>query len=398
MVKKFPFVFYGFAMLGDHFYTDLDWQRTITYNKRWAQLTNTWQPYERIIHGFCKLGEIDSARFYTKKLMEIFPNKYEVYIHLGYQFLIEDNIKEAIHSLHTGMSLFPDAKQYFGRTLALVHFYTEQVDSFWVDNKDYDNFFDLTNVLLHQGKCEKLYRALNEWNPEKSDQITRKLKFELILHDFLGNMDLTAEIWNKISDYSFSKTSDFYVVDSLSSFSLPSCYYNGDFSTAFEYCNIVDKEIASRQLPKVFSVRNSIWKANILFSQKNFKESAHEYNTLYKIDNFNTIILYRLAQCYFNLGEFEKAKEILNRIKPTGALVGTYGNPMLLDYSDYINLGHAYAFPRSFYLLGKVNEKLGETQEATKAYQKFLDIWKNADEDLPEKTDAQKRLANLTGD
>ena len=28
-------------------------------------------------------------------------------------------------------------------------------------------------------------------------------------------------------------------------------------------------------------------------------------------------------------------------------------------------------------------------------YKKLLEIWKNADEDLPEKIDAQKRLANL---
>ena len=42
--------------------------------------------------------------------------------------------------------------------------------------------------------------------------------------------------------------------------------------------------------------------------------------------------------------------------------------------------------------------KKGEKQKAIERYQKFLDIWKNADDDLPEKIDAQKRLAKLTGE
>jgi len=58
--------------------------------------------------------------------------------------------------------------------------------------------------------------------------------------------------------------------------------------------------------------------------------------------------------------------------------------------------GYGFAYPRTFYLLGKINEELGEKQEAIEAYQKFLDIWKNADEDLYEKIDAQERITSLT--
>jgi len=46
-------------------------------------------------------------------------------------------------------------------------------------------------------------------------------------------------------------------------------------------------------------------------------------------------------------------------------------------------------------LLGKIYAKKGDTQLAIQNYEKFLDLWKDADEDLPDLIDAKKRLAKL---
>ncbi|MCH6559742.1 tetratricopeptide repeat-containing protein, partial [candidate division KSB1 bacterium] len=56
---------------------------------------------------------------------------------------------------------------------------------------------------------------------------------------------------------------------------------------------------------------------------------------------------------------------------------------------------HAHIYPISFHLLGKIYEKKGDHQPAIKNYEKFLDLWKDADEDLPDLIDAKKRLAKL---
>jgi cytochrome c-type biogenesis protein CcmH/NrfG len=58
-----------------------------------------------------------------------------------------------------------------------------------------------------------------------------------------------------------------------------------------------------------------------------------------------------------------------------------------------LNFGDIYA--RSFYMLGKIYEQQGNTAKAVEHYEKFLDLWKNADPGFVEVEDAKKRLAGL---
>ena len=50
---------------------------------------------------------------------------------------------------------------------------------------------------------------------------------------------------------------------------------------------------------------------------------------------------------------------------------------------------------RVYYNIAKLYERMGESSQAIECYEKAINQWKNADEDLPEKIDAKKRLANL---
>ena len=59
--------------------------------------------------------------------------------------------------------------------------------------------------------------------------------------------------------------------------------------------------------------------------------------------------------------------------------------------------GRAVFYPKSFYLLGKLCEKKGDKAQAIKSYEKLLELWKNADRDLPELIDTQARLIRLKG-
>jgi len=60
-----------------------------------------------------------------------------------------------------------------------------------------------------------------------------------------------------------------------------------------------------------------------------------------------------------------------------------------------LDCGDIYA--KSFYMLGKICEEQGTTAKAIEHYEKFLDLWKDADPGIAEVEDAKKRLAGLKG-
>jgi len=61
--------------------------------------------------------------------------------------------------------------------------------------------------------------------------------------------------------------------------------------------------------------------------------------------------------------------------------------------SGRLDFGDVYAL--SFYALGKIYEQKGLKGKALEQYEKFLDLWKDADPDFTEVEDAKKRLADL---
>ncbi len=86
-----------------------------------------------------------------------------------------------------------------------------------------------------------------------------------------------------------------------------------------------------------------------------------------------------LALSYYRAGDLESAREEYEKITKL-----TSGR--LWD-------GDIYA--KSFYVLGKICEQQGGTAKAIENYEKFLDLWKDADPGITEVEDARKRLVRL---
>ncbi len=103
----------------------------------------------------------------------------------------------------------------------------------------------------------------------------------------------------------------------------------------------------------------------------------HEYS---KFD-MHVLYLDSLASAYYENGDLEGALKTYEKISSmkTGRL----------------RWGDKYV--RSFYWLGKIYQQKKEKQKAIDAYSKFLEIWRNADPELPEIGDANQTLKNLTG-
>ena len=88
--------------------------------------------------------------------------------------------------------------------------------------------------------------------------------------------------------------------------------------------------------------------------------------------------LYSQAECHLRAGDLEVAVNALEKLQG------------LFDYRYDVR---AVYYPKSFYLIGKIREKQGMPQRAVKNYEKFLELWNDADKDLPNLLDAKARLA-----
>ncbi len=90
--------------------------------------------------------------------------------------------------------------------------------------------------------------------------------------------------------------------------------------------------------------------------------------------------LYWLAECRLKAEQLDEAMESLLELQ--------------LVYDNAYG-GRALRYPRIFYLLGKIHEKKGDLKLALENYGKFLEMWKDADEDLPDLIDAKARYKRL---
>jgi serine/threonine protein kinase/Tfp pilus assembly protein PilF len=86
-----------------------------------------------------------------------------------------------------------------------------------------------------------------------------------------------------------------------------------------------------------------------------------------------------LALAYHQAGDLKKAQEQYEKL--------TSLTPGGVWYGDL--------YSKAFYMLGKIHEQQDNTAKALKNYEKFLDLWKDADPGLPETEDARLRLTKL---
>jgi len=116
----------------------------------------------------------------------------------------------------------------------------------------------------------------------------------------------------------------------------------------------------------------------ILNIEKAISLLPHQYATDV-LGSKHALFLDGLASIQYKAGNSDKAQETYERI--ISLTTGRY------YYGDI--------YARSFYMLGRIYEGKGWEGKAIDHYQKFLDLWKDADSGIPEVEDARKRLAAI---
>ncbi len=119
---------------------------------------------------------------------------------------------------------------------------------------------------------------------------------------------------------------------------------------------------------------------------ENFSEAIEYFNqalallpSQYDPEDGQVLFIEPLALAYYKAGDYDKARQEYERIihLTTGRLF----------YGDI--------YAKSFYMLGKIHEEAKMQPQAIEHYEKFLDLWKDADPGIAEVEDAKNRLAEI---
>ena len=126
----------------------------------------------------------------------------------------------------------------------------------------------------------------------------------------------------------------------------------------------------------------------IALENKNYAKAIEYFNEAISLLPFQSEVIEEhayfmepLALAYFKSGDLSRAREEYEKI--TELTTGRTG------YGDI--------YARSFTMLGKIHEQQGDKTKAAENYQKFLDLWKDADPGQPEVEDVAERLVGLQG-
>jgi serine/threonine protein kinase/Tfp pilus assembly protein PilF len=119
----------------------------------------------------------------------------------------------------------------------------------------------------------------------------------------------------------------------------------------------------------------------IELEKKNYAKAADLIRKAISLVLYESDALYidSLASVYYKSGNLKKAQEQYERI---------------ISLTDG-RLGYNDIYAKSFYMLGQIYEEHDNRSKAIEHYEKFLDLWKNADPGLVEVEEAKKRLSAL---
>jgi serine/threonine protein kinase/Tfp pilus assembly protein PilF len=112
-----------------------------------------------------------------------------------------------------------------------------------------------------------------------------------------------------------------------------------------------------------------------------------EANEFPSRNHYHPIHLWALAEAYQATGQMDRAEQAYSGII-RGNLLVPIGSTLIVNRVNVI------VYPMAYYRLGRVAEERGNRALAHNCYTRFLELWFAAPE-LPEKTDAKKRLAAL---
>ncbi|MFQ5629297.1 MAG: protein kinase, partial [bacterium] len=363
-------------------FTDQD-SMAIHYYERALEIDpNFMEVIEQLIAQYRDIGDYDRMRVMSEKMARTDDFGYT---NLAHSYALADSIEAGINRLEKAWELYPDIYR-IPLSIAGLYFLDEQFDKAEIILTDFANTYKSRQAVLYKfgffatlyiygGQYRKALEVIDraiEWSLQNNEP---DRPGDLSLANFyLFKAMVLMHGWNdKQAAHQYAETAG----------RLPHPYV---FFEAYVRILTDDYEGAEQAFAEIGQKLGLL--APLVDIQKGEcdKVPSDPNKAFLSWGNSNLYGFYQLSSCYVKLGHMDKAIDVLQRLQVKR-----------LYYIPRIDLRPFY-YSKSFYALGKIYEQQGDTLRALESYEKFLNLWKNADADLPDLIDAKARYAILKGE
>ncbi len=324
----------------------------LEYAQRFEAATHSDESYEMLARAYALQGDFDTGLETFKRFLGLFPSRYSIRGLLVDLYAYKGQFDKALNEIETLTEKHQPAEaQLFGqekyaRFLPYVGKYRESLAAF-------DRVIDR-------------YVQIDDMAKESYWRVVKALRIGYGWYN-------TETAWEEAErTFTFRDKAG------------PHMRYNG--ALTFLYVLTGDYRLAESTAPKVGTWWWPEFIKALIHGKKRECEKAESLacNILKETTGDITIpLFYSLAECQFDSGRFDEAERSLIQLQKV--FDAQYGF-------------RAVFYPKSIYLLARIYEKQKDTKRAIDNYEKFLNMWENADEDLPDLIDAKKRLRALNSE
>lgn len=361
---------YTYLDMGNH-------EKSIGHFEKYASLNpGDANPLDSLAEAYFLLGRLDEAVGKYKEALEVKPDYYDTYFKIGYVFALKEDYAGAFDWIEKCLAMSPPAgyRQDVYLWKGFYHFWLGNIDQCFIDfqiageiaeaqgNEGVKAVMDRLRafVLYYRSNLELSRKYEESWLNAYLKVYPKAENYYKALHSsFLGLLELAE-------GRTHSAIERLAEAESFSTGLTPS---QKEWTTPINKFLQAGIWIQEGHADKAVAVFDKIQLP--VFPALQYTGSVISYHLLLERDI--------KARAYQHKGDFNKA-------------MGEYERLITFDPKSKEKF---LVFPLYHYRLAKLYEQKAQKGKAIGQYSKFLELWKEANPDLPEVEDARKRLASL---
>jgi serine/threonine protein kinase/Tfp pilus assembly protein PilF len=355
-----------------------DFEKAIEYLNRYASVSpGDANPFDSMADIYFKMGQLDEALLKYKEALAVKPDFFSTCWKIGYIYALEEN--------------YPETMKWIDQCIATAQSPGLKAEGLWWKGIYYYWFGKLKKTFSELNKATDLWKTAGfEFGAARVDWGKAWIYFDM------GELNLGRRYFKKWFGFNIeynSQDTPFYTAE-YNFFLGLSALKEGEIDSAKARLT----EIKSL-LPDVDATHENhvsrfydLLYGKVLLAEDSLEKAIAVSRRTESLLRIPAMEVFDMVY-YYNLPYL---KEVLARAyQKKGDL-----NNAIVEYERLLTFDpgskdRRLIHPKSHYRLAKLYETKGYSVKAIEQYEKFLEIWKDADEDLPELMDAKKRLTTL---